>query len=133
MFMNDLLYKVDAEKRKRERMKAVHHIAAGMSIIIVAGVCVATGILFTTKYGREMRDKLKNKAIDTMESVKHVVIRSADAVAASAEHTADKVSSVFEAAQGKAEDIKEDFREGGGEIVKDVKETVENIATDFYE
>lgn len=133
MFMNDLLYKVDTEKRKRERMKAAHHIAAGMSVIIVAGICVATGILFTTKYGKEMREKMKDKAIDTVENVKHIVIRSADAVEATAVQAADKVSSAFEAAQGKAEGVKKEFIEGSGEIIKGVKETADNIAKTLKE
>lgn len=133
MFNHGLLYKVQMEKRKRERMKAAHYMAVGMGVIIVAGIGVATGILFKTKYGREMREKMKDKAIDTVENVKNIVIRSADAVEASAAHTAEKVSNVIEASENKADAIKKELRNSSREIIKDVQETAENISKTIKE
>ena len=133
MFTNSILYKVNKEKMRRARIQAAHHMAVGMSVIVVTGVCVALGILLNTKSGKEMREKMKNKAIDTVENIKNIVIKSADSVEVSATHTADKVNHAIETAQDKAEDIKKEFRDGSNEIKKDVHETAENISNAFKE
>lgn len=133
MFINGLLYKVNKEKMRRGRIQAAHHIAVGMSVVVVTGVCVALGIFLNTKSGKELREKMKNKAIDTVEDVKNIVIKGADAVEVSAAYTADKVSHAIETAHDKAEDIKKELRDGSNDIKNDVHETAENISKAFKE
>ncbi len=133
MFINGILYKVNKEKLRRGRIEAAHHIAVGVSVVVVTGVCVALGILLSTKAGKEMREKMKNKAIDTVENVKNIVIKSADSIEVSAAHAAEKVSHVIETAQDKAEDIKKELKDGSNEIRQDVHETAENIANTIKE
>ena len=119
------------EQRRSGRIKTAQHMAAGMIIVAVLGLCVATGILITTKSGKEIRKKIKDKAIDAAKDVKNIVIKSADKIEVSAACLEDKVNTSYDAAQRKAEGIKKDFSEGSGRITKDIQETAENMARDL--
>ncbi len=60
MNMNHLLDK--ATIRRMVKGRAVHMSAAGISATITVGVGVAAVLLFATKSGKEIRQKMKNKA-----------------------------------------------------------------------
>ena len=127
MIMRYLMNKVAKTNRKIDQIRTAHYVAAGVSIIVVAGACVAAGIILSTKRGKEMREKMKNTAINKVEYLKDIVIKDADTVKASVVNAADKISSVIEKAQDKAEVINKEFSDGSEEIIKDVRETAENV------
>ena len=109
-----------------------HHAAAGLCVLLIAGVCVAGGILCTTKFGKELREKMKIRAIDTAEDIKGIVIREVDTVKAAAASAADKVVKGVEDTQWKTESIKEEILDGRDEIKKDMNETAEQIVKTFH-
>ena len=71
MILRDLLDLVSKEKRKRERVKAAQKFAVGMGVIAAVGV--VSGILFAPKSGKETREDMKKKAVNTVETIKDTV------------------------------------------------------------
>lgn len=133
MFIYELLDNVNKEKRIRERMNAAHYMATGLCVIFIAGVCVATGIFYNTKAGKELQNKFKNRATNTVDDLKNIVIKSADAVEVSVAHTVDKVCSTIETAHDKSDAIRKGFSDGKDRITKDVHDTADNITNEFKE
>lgn len=82
MILRDLLGLVSKEKRKREIVKAAQKFAVGTGV--VAAVGVATGILFAPKSGKETREDLKKKAVNTVATIKDTFRKKAETVKDSA-------------------------------------------------
>ena len=109
MILRDLLDLVSNEKRKKERAKAAQKFAVGMGVVATVGV--ATGILFAPKSGKETREDLKSKAVDTMETIKDTVQKNVETVKDSAVHAAQEVRNAIKEVHEKTEGVKEDTAE----------------------
>ncbi len=133
MLHDDLSGKMDKEQRKGVRIRAAQHMAAGMIVVAVLGLCVAAGILLTTKSGKKNREIMKKKASDTVKNVRNIVDKSADRIELSAAQFEDSIGNSIDAAQRKAEGIKEEFINGGAKIAQDFKETTKSMAREFKE
>ena len=136
MFLRDSLDLVSREKRKNETVKAAQKSAVGMgfvaavgmgvvaavgvSLIVAAGV--ATGILFAPKSGKETREDLKKKAVNTVETIKDKV---------SAHSAQEVVCNVIQNVHGKTEGVKKDIKDGFHEITQDIHKTAENISNEL--
>jgi gas vesicle protein len=107
MIIRDLLDLVNKEKRRKERASIVKYIV-GMVVATTAGIAV--GILVAPMSGKETRDALKEKAVDTVEAIKDAVQKKEETAkdpAANAAHQADKDS---EDGHEKKENEKKTFR-----------------------
>ena len=71
MILRDLLDVINTERRRKERIKAVQNIAVGIGIVTAVGV--VTGVLSAPKSGRETRQEMKLKAVNTIETIKDVI------------------------------------------------------------
>jgi len=129
MIFRDLLDLVSKEKRKRESAKAVKKFAVGMGIVATVGV--ATGILFAPKSGKEIRENMKNNAVNTVNTIKDTVQKKAETVKDSAAHAAQEIIDVIKDVQGKTEGVKKDFKSGYHVITQDVHKTAENISEEL--
>jgi gas vesicle protein len=125
MILRDLLDLVSKEKRRQERVKAAQKFAVGMGV--VAAVGVATGIIFAPKSGKETRADLKQKAINTLETIKDTFQKKSEMVKDSAADAAQEVSNVIKEVHGKTERVKKDIKDGYHEVTQDIDKTVENI------
>jgi len=128
MILRDLLDLVSKEKRRQERVKAAQKFAVGMGV--VAAVGVAIGIIFAPKSGKETRADLKQRAINTVETIKDTVQKKSEAVKDSAAHAAQEVSNVIKDVHGKTEGVKKDIKDGYHEITQDIHKTAENISNE---
>ena len=100
MIIRDLVDMVNREKRKKENVKVVK-IAAGMVFVAVAGAAI--GIIFAPKSGKETREYLKEKAVDTVAAVKDTVQKTAKTVKDCAAGVAQEINSGVEDMQEKEE------------------------------
>ena len=128
MILRDLLDLVSKEKRRQERVKAAQKFAVGMGV--VAAVGVAIGIIFAPKSGKETRADLKQRAINTVETIKDTVQKKSEAVKDSTAHAAQEVSDVIKDVHGETERVKKDIKDGYHEITQDIHETAENISNE---
>lgn len=103
-------------------------LAIGLSI---AAVGIASGILFATKSGKEARDNMSKKVIDTVENLKEKIQRNADVVRNSEVHTAQKMSDAIKNMDGKAENVKKDIQDGYSEIAGHIQKTADKISKDY--
>jgi gas vesicle protein len=76
MYFNNLLDLINRKRRNEERAKTAMKFAVGMGI--AASIGLAKGILFAPKSGKETREELKKKAVDTMEVIKAKVRSKAE-------------------------------------------------------
>ncbi|MHB1650851.1 MAG: YtxH domain-containing protein [Desulfitobacteriaceae bacterium] len=125
MILRDLLDLVNKEKRNRVRVKAAQKFAVGMGV--VAAVGVATGILFAPNSGKETREDMKKKVVNTLETIKEKVQETVETVKNSAAQTSLDASKAVHDIQGKTEGVKKDIKAGYQEIKKDINKTAENI------
>lgn len=93
MIFGDLLDLVNKKRRQKERVRTVLKFTAGICIAAAAGL--AKGILTAPKSGKETREELKKKAVETMEAIKETVHKKAESVIDSAAHAAHEVSEVL--------------------------------------
>ncbi len=107
MILRDLLDVLSKERRRKEKIEAVQNIAVGIGI--VTAVSVATGILFAPKSGKETREEMKIKAVNTVETIKDTIQRKAEIMKESADHAAQGISNVIKDVHVKTERIKEDI------------------------
>lgn len=130
MSIRDLLNLVSKEKRKKERVKAVQKFAVGMGVVAAAGVAV--GVLLAPKSGKETREDMKKKAIDTVETIKNTVQKKAETMKDSATNIKQEVVNIIEDVHEKTEDVnknvKKDIKDGYHEIAQDIHKTAENIS-----
>jgi gas vesicle protein len=103
MILGDLLDLVSKEKRKKERVKTARKLAVGIGSVAAAGV--ATGILFAPKSGKETREDLKKKAVNTVETIRDKVRKKAEMVKDSAVHAAQEAGNAIKDVHGKAEGV----------------------------
>jgi len=129
MSLRELIDLVSKEKRMRERTKAARKFAVGMGVVAAAGV--ATGILFAPKSGKEMREDLKKKAVNTVETVEDTVRKQVESLKDSAAHTVQDVRNVIKDVHGKTEGVKKDIEDGCDEITKDIHKTAGNISNEL--
>ena len=78
MNIRELIESANKEKKKKERAIAAQNLAVGMGV--VATLSVATGILFAPKSGKETRELIKKKAVDTAETVKEIIQKKSDLI-----------------------------------------------------
>ena len=117
MKIKELLSLVSKEQRKQEKMKAAKKVALGMGIVAAAGV--ATGILLAQKSGKETRNIMRNKAVNTFGTIKYTIQKSAEKVEDSAAHAAHHIHNAF--------------RDAHSEVKEDIDQTVENLKKDAHE
>jgi len=129
MILNDLIDLVSKEKRKKERVKVAQKLAVGMGV--VAAVSVTTGILFAPKSGKETRECLKKKAVNTVETIKDTIQKKAETVKDSAAHAAKEAYNVIKDVQGKKEIVKKDIKDDYHEMTQDIHKTAEIIPNEF--
>ena len=129
MSLRDLLDLVSKEKRKRERAKATQRFAVGMGVVAAAGV--ATGILLAPKSGKEIREDLKKKAVETVETVEDTVRKQVETLKDSAAHTVKEVRNTLKDIHGKTEGVKKDIKDGYYEMKQDIYKTAENISSEL--
>lgn len=89
------------------------------------------GVLFAPKSGRETRENLKKKAVNTAETIKDTVKKKVETVKDSAAHAAQEVSNVIKDIHGKTEGVKKDIKDGCHEITQDIHKTAENTSNDL--
>ena len=129
MILNDLIDLVGKEKRKKEGVKAAQRFAVGMGV--VAAVSVTTGILFAPKSGKETREDLKKKAVNTVETIKDTVQKKAETVKDSAAHAAKEAYNVLKDVYEKTESVKKDIKDGYHEMTQDIDKTAEIISNEL--
>ena len=99
MSLRDLFDLVNKEKRKRNKVKAAQRIAVGVSVAATVGI--ATGILLAPKSGKETREDMKKKAVETVETIKDTVQKKVDSVKESATQVVQDVNNVIHGVHGK--------------------------------
>ena len=71
MFIKELIDLADKEKRKRERAKTAKYTAGytfGMIVAVAAGVAI--GMLLSPKSGKEIREEIIERTVETVETIK---------------------------------------------------------------
>ncbi|MEI6577923.1 MAG: hypothetical protein WCN92_00510 [Eubacteriales bacterium] len=101
----------------------------GLGVLAVAGT--AAGIIISAKIGKKGREDLKNKAIETVETVNCAVQNEADMVKDSAEKTAKDASTAIEEVNTKTENVKKDMDDGIKKIRNDIKKTAKTITKEL--
>jgi gas vesicle protein len=125
--LQDLL---NRETRKTEKTKAAQKFAIG--IVVAAAAGAAAGILFALKPGKETREDLSEKALNTAETIRETVQKKAATMHDSAAHAAQEVRDVIEKAHGKPEDVMKNLKDGYHEIKQDIQYTAEKISDDIH-
>lgn len=80
---------VRKEKRRKERVKAIQKFDEGMGVAATA--VAATGILFVPRLRKETREDLKEKAVNTVQTIKDIVQQEAETVKDFATHIEQEV------------------------------------------
>ena len=125
MSIRDLFDLVNKEKRKRNKVKTVQRIAVGVSVATTIGI--ATGILLAPKSGKETREDMKKKALDTEENIKDTVKKKVDSVKESATQVAQNINNVIHGVHCKTEGIKKDMKDGYHDITQEIQKTAIKI------
>ena len=128
MIIRDLLDLVSKEKRRKERVKTAQKLALGAGIVALAGAF--TGALFATKQGKEVREEMKKKAGNTIDTIKEKVQETAETMKNSAAKTSEDFSKAIHDIQGKTKAVKKDVKSGYRSIKKDISKTAEKILDD---
>jgi len=128
MIIRDLLDLVSREKRRKERVKMAQKLAFGAGVVTIAGI--ATGALFATEQGKVVREDMKEKAANAIETIKEKVQESAETMKNSAAKTKKDVSKAIHNIQGKTKEVKKDVKSGYRSIKKDISKTTEKILDD---
>lgn len=100
MIIRDLLDLVSKEKRGKDRVKTAQKLALGVGIVALAGAF--TGALFKTKQGKEVREDLKKKAVNTIDTIKEKAQETVETMKNSAAQTTQDVSEAIHDIQGKS-------------------------------
>jgi gas vesicle protein len=129
MILRDLQDLISRDKRKTESLKTAKTLVVGITIAAALGL--AAGMLFALKSGKDTREDMKKRAVNTVENIKGTVYKKAETVHDSAAHAVQEVSNVIENLHGKTEDVKKDIRDGRHEITQDIHKTAENISKEF--
>lgn len=131
MFIYDLIDKVNKAKLEKERKAAQQTYASviGTAAIISAGAII--GFLFTTKSGKEVREKIMKRAYYTVEDIKEKFIHKAERFKDSFDAAADRLTEAAGDVRDKAEGVKEELKAGGVEIKNDIRDTAENISKEL--
>ena len=129
MIFKDLLDSVNKEKRRRERAKVAKKVAVGMGIVATIGV--ATGILIAPKSGKETRKDMKNKVVNTVETIKDTVQKNVETVKDSAANAAQEVRNVIKDVHGRTEGVKNDIQDSGDEIQQNIHKIAKNISNEL--
>jgi gas vesicle protein len=106
--------------RTKER-KAMKKLILGLGVLAIAGT--AAGIIIAMKIGKEGREYLKNKAVETIDTINDEVQREADMVKETAEQAAKDASEAIEAVNAKTENVKKDVDAGIKQVKIDIKKT----------
>jgi gas vesicle protein len=110
--------------RTKER-KAMKKLILGLGVLAIAGT--AAGIIIAMKIGKEGREDLKNKAVETIDTINDEVQREADMVKETAEQAAKDASEAIEAVNAKTENVKKDVDAGIKQVKIDIKKTARTI------
>jgi gas vesicle protein len=129
MCLKDSTAVVSQEESKMERLNAAQRITGGMCVLAVVGVAI--GILFAPKSGKETRKELKNRTVNTIETIKDLAQKKVGMVKCCASNVAQEVSNTIQDAKEKTEDINKDIEEGYQDIKQDIHRTAENISKDL--
>lgn len=93
MSFNDLLDSINKKRRAEERNRTAVKFVLGMGLAATIGL--AKGILYAPKSGKETRDELKKKAVDTMETIREKVRNGARALKVTREKVAEELHDVI--------------------------------------
>jgi len=129
MTLEDFLDLVNKKKVENEKVISAQRFALGVGVAAI--VAVAMGILFATKSGKEARDNMSKKVIDTVETLKDKIQENAESVKDTEVYAAKKMSDAVKNMDGKAEDVKKDIQDGYRDIAGHIQKTVGNISKDF--
>lgn len=129
MILNDLVDLVGKKKRKKEGVKAAQRFALGMGV--VAAVGVTTGILLAPKSGKETREDLKKKVVNTVETIKDTVQKKAVTVKYSTAHAAKEAYNVIKDGRDKTECVKKGIKDGYHEMTHDIHKAAEIISNEL--
>lgn len=119
---------VNEEKSNKDGLAAARK---NNYILFTFVVGVAIGILFAPKSGKETREDLKNKTVNTIETIKDLAQKKAGMMKCCASHVAQEVCNTIQDAKEKTEDINKDIEEGYQDIKQDIHRTSENISKDL--
>jgi hypothetical protein len=129
MFINGLMYKVNEEKRKQERMKAAKSVAVELGVAAV--LFSAVGIVLMTKKGRLILEKMINKAGNTSDVIQDRVIKTVSTVKHAGATALNDVQDSIEDFHKKTEQIIDDVNDGNQNIADDIQKTGNNISDDL--
>ena len=129
MTLEDFMDLVNKKKVEKEKVIATQRFALGMSVVAI--VAVAIGVLFATKSGKEARDTMSKKVVDTVETLKDKIQENAENVKNTEVHVAEKMSDAVKSLDGKAEDVKKDIQNGYHDIAGHIQKTASHISKDF--
>ncbi len=131
MMINHLLDKITMHRRLRE--KAAHMFVAGICATVIVGAGVGAVLLFTTNSGKQIRRKMKYKAIEDAENLREIVAENSGRVKLFVDNTINDVAKTIADSYSKTENVKNDIRGGGRKIMDDIHETAENVKKDLDE
>ena len=129
MCINDLLDKVNKEKRTRVRMEAIHHVVMGIGALTV--IFAAAGILLNTPKGKIFMKKLVNKATNEADVIEDKVVKTTSTVKHAVVTALNKAEDNLEDLHKKAEDLKDDLTDAQLKIADDIRETAGHISGHF--
>jgi len=129
MTLEDFLDLVNKKKVENEKVISAQRFALGVGVAAI--VAVAMGILFATKSGKEARDNMSKKVIDTVETLKDKIQENAESVKDTEVYAVQKMSDAVKNLDGKAEDVKKDIQNGYHDIAGHIQKTASHISKDF--
>lgn len=129
MLIKDLLDISGKERKKKQRAQNAKKLAAGIGIAATVGV--AAGILLAPKSGKEIRQDIKDKAEDAVDTTKDVLHKKVEIVKESASHAAHEISGVLKSAHEKKDAVKKDVKEGSRDVADDIHKTSVKISDDL--
>lgn len=98
MMMNHFHNHMMMHKKHFEKAQQAHMVAMGICCIMTIGVGIATVCFLKSKRGKEIREQMKNSAIDTAEGLKDMV-----------EHNVEKAKTFVAEAKEKIMDAGEEI------------------------
>jgi gas vesicle protein len=129
MNMKELQDLINTERRNEKKAKTAKKFA--VEIGIVAALGIATGVIFAVKSGKAAREDLKKGAAKTVGSIEDTAQKKAETVNDSAAQVVQGVSDVIGTINEKAEDAKEDTKDGFQKAAQDIHRTVESVSDDL--
>lgn len=117
------------KKSKKERVRSVCKFALIIGVVTIVGI--GTGIILAPESGKELRKKIKKSTVDTIQTIKNTVQKSAESTKDSIDFVAQDISDVIEGVYLKAENINQDLKDSGHHITHDMHKTARKISKEI--